>query len=214
MKDIAIYGAGGFGREVACIIMRINKIKPTWNLVGFYDDDISLVGSMNEYGKILGGIDELHKCSRELSLVIAIGSVEIIKTIVEQIKNPYVNFPNIIDPSVDFLDNSNVRLGKGNLIFAKCFISCNIEIGNFNIFNASVGIGHDTIIGNFNVIMPNVNISGGVKIGDFNMCGVKSTILQNIVVGNNVKLGANSLLMRNTKNDCLYIGTPAKIFKY
>jgi hypothetical protein len=25
MKDIAIYGAGGFGREVACLIRIINK---------------------------------------------------------------------------------------------------------------------------------------------------------------------------------------------
>lgn len=28
MKDIAIYGAGGFGREVACLIKRINDHSP------------------------------------------------------------------------------------------------------------------------------------------------------------------------------------------
>ena len=38
MKDIAIYGFGGFGREVACVIQAINEIEPTWNLVGFFDD--------------------------------------------------------------------------------------------------------------------------------------------------------------------------------
>lgn len=27
MKDIAIYGAGGFGREVASLIKRINRIE-------------------------------------------------------------------------------------------------------------------------------------------------------------------------------------------
>jgi len=32
MKDIAIYGAGGFGREVACLINKINEVNPTWNL--------------------------------------------------------------------------------------------------------------------------------------------------------------------------------------
>lgn len=37
MKDIAIYGAGGFGREVACMIKHINESadEPIWNLVGF-----------------------------------------------------------------------------------------------------------------------------------------------------------------------------------
>ena len=40
MKDIAIYGAGGFGREVACMIKHINESadEPIWNLVGFFDD--------------------------------------------------------------------------------------------------------------------------------------------------------------------------------
>ena len=37
MKDIAIYGAGGFGKEVACLIKRINEQEPTWNLIGFFD---------------------------------------------------------------------------------------------------------------------------------------------------------------------------------
>ena len=38
MKNIAIYGAGGFGREVACLLNIINEKEPTWNLVGFFDD--------------------------------------------------------------------------------------------------------------------------------------------------------------------------------
>lgn len=48
MKDIAIYGAGGFGREVACLIERINKARetPIWNFIGFFDDGIP---STNDY---------------------------------------------------------------------------------------------------------------------------------------------------------------------
>ena len=38
MRDIAIYGAGGFGREIACLIKEINGVEPTWNLIGFFDD--------------------------------------------------------------------------------------------------------------------------------------------------------------------------------
>ena len=33
MKKIAIYGAGGFGREVACFIRIINDKKPEWDLL-------------------------------------------------------------------------------------------------------------------------------------------------------------------------------------
>ena len=30
MKDIAIYGAGGFGKEVACIVNLLNEKKSQW----------------------------------------------------------------------------------------------------------------------------------------------------------------------------------------
>ena len=61
MKDIAIYGAGGFGKEVACLINRINDKKPTWNLIGFFDDNPVLKGEMiSHFGPCLGGMDELN----------------------------------------------------------------------------------------------------------------------------------------------------------
>ena len=211
MRDIAIYGAGGFGREVACLINRINKQQPdTWNFLGFFDDDEKIWGSRNEYGKVIGGRDLLNSWNKELALVITIGNPLFLHKIVANITNANISYPNLIDPTVDFLDQNNVRMGRGNVICAKCFVSCNVEMGDFNLFNVGDGLGHDSSFGNYNVIMPNVNISGGVQIGDENMLGVKATILQYLKVGNQVRLGANSLLMKNAKDGMLYIGTPAK----
>lgn len=56
MKDIAIYGAGGFGREMACAIQRLNSQETVWNFLGFFDDGIDK-GAHNQYGEILGGIE-------------------------------------------------------------------------------------------------------------------------------------------------------------
>ena len=211
MKDIAIFGAGGFGREVACLVNRINKQHPnTWNLIGFFDDNEGIWGTKNEYGEVIGGKDKLNAWDKELALVVTIGSPRILHKIVVDITNQNITYPNIIDPTVDFLDPDNVKMGKGNVICAKSFVSCNVEMGDFNLYNVGDGIGHDSRIGNYNVIMPNVNISGGVQIGDENMLGVKSTVLQYLKIGNQVRLGANSLLMKNAKDGLLYIGNPAK----
>lgn len=59
VKDIAIFGAGGFGREVACLLRKINAVEPTWNFIGFYDDGLEK-GSHVDYGEILGGIADLN----------------------------------------------------------------------------------------------------------------------------------------------------------
>lgn len=210
MKDIAIFGAGGFGREVACLLKLINIKEPKWNLIGFYDDNQSLWGTETGYGVVLGGIDALNTKQDPLSIIIAIGVPQILKKVVGKINNPLVDYPNIIAPSVTFLDDASVSMGKGNIICSSCLLSCNISIGDFNVMNGFIPIGHDTTIGNYNVIMPSTNISGGVTIGDENFLGVKSTVLQYVKIGNNVRLGAGSVVMRNTKDDNLYMGNPAK----
>jgi sugar O-acyltransferase (sialic acid O-acetyltransferase NeuD family) len=213
MKKIAIYGAGGFGREVACLINKINEQSPEWELIGFFDDGIEK-GTKNEYGILLGGIDEVNSYSEELAIVIAIASPKIVEKIVGNIISPNIHYPNIISPDVIFLDKDNVSIGKGNIISFGCIISCNVTIGNFNIFNWAITIGHDVSIHNFNAFMPDVKISGGITIGNKNFFGVNSTVLQQINIGNETVIGACSLVLRRTKDGMTYVGNPASIIKY
>lgn len=213
MKNIAIYGAGGFGREVACLLKLINEQKPTWNLVGFFDDGKE-VGYKTEYGEVLGGIRELNLYEIPLSIVIAIGNPKIVFHIVYSINNSLIDFPNIIAPDVQFLDKGNATLGRGNLICNHCWISCNVCLGDFNTFNVGVMVGHDSKLGDFNSLMPVTKISGEVCIGDRNFFGVSSVVLQQICIGSDTIIGANSLVIRKTKDGETYVGSPALKVKY
>ncbi len=213
MKKIAIYGAGGFGREVACLINKINEKSPEWDMIGFFDDGVEK-GVVNEYGVVLGGLQEVNSVTEELALVMAIASPKTVEKIVNNITSSYIDFPNIISPDVIYLDKDNVRMGKGNIICSSCFFSCNVDLGDYNILNGFIPVGHDVKIGNFNSIMPNVKISGEVVIGDRNFLGVGSIILQQIKIGNDTIVGANSLILRKTKDGMTYIGSPAKIVNY
>lgn len=210
MRDIAIFGAGGFGREVACLIKRINKVEPKWNLIGFFDDNEQIWGTENEYGIVLGGTEQLNSWETDLALAIGIGSPKAVFGVIHKLHNHRLVFPNIIDPTVAIADETTVKLGKGNIFAINCVISIATTFGDFNTFNSNTNIGHDSIIGSFNSFMPNVNISGGVKIGDKNFFGVKSTVLQYLKIGNETTIGGNSLIIRNTKDGYLYMGSPAK----
>lgn len=214
MKDIGIYGAGGFGREVACLINLINEKKPTWNLLGFFDDNLKLKGKDSKYGKILGDIEILNRWENELDLAIAIGKPSSLQNIIHRISNPLISYPNIIAPDFGFSDKESFTIGQGNIIGFGCAASCDVTIGNYNILNADIVMGHDVAIGDFNVIMPDIRISGEVTIGNNNLLGVGSIILQQINIGDNVHLGAGAVLMTKPKNGGTYIGNPAKLFKY
>ena len=50
MKEIVILGAGDFGKEVAWLIEDINKVKPTYIILGYLDDDEGKIGQkLNGY---------------------------------------------------------------------------------------------------------------------------------------------------------------------
>ena len=217
MKDIAIFGAGGFGKEVACLIRRINKAKdvPMWNLIGFFDDNESLKGKMvSHFGPCLGGTADLNAYPKELAVVMAIGSSMVVKKVVEKITNEKVEYPNIIAPDFNIVDPETFKIGKGNIIQGGCSVSCDVAFGDFNVFNGSVVFGHDDIVGNYNTFMPAIRISGEVAIGDLNFFGVGSIILQQIKVGDGIRLGAGSVLMTKPKDGNLYMGNPAKKVKF
>ncbi len=211
MKDLAIFGAGGFGRELACMIKSINQKKPTWNLIGYFDDGKE-VGEETQYGVCLGGVERLNEWNTPLSVVMALGTPKVLRAVVGKINNPNIDFPNIIAPNVVMLDESSVLMGKGNVIFPNSLISCNVEMGDFNMLNVYTQIGHDSIMGSYNVVMPTTNISGGVVIGDANLFGVKSTVLQYKKVENEVVLSPGSVLSRTAKEGKIYLGNPAKVF--
>ncbi len=214
MTKIAIYGAGGFGREVFCLIKDINAISPKWEVIGFFDDGKSKGELVGHYGSVLGGMTELNGWHESLAVVIAIGSTQSLKKIVADINNPLVYFPNIIYPGIKFADESSVSMGKGNIIQRASFFSCDVKIGDFNVFNGSAVLGHDVVMGSFNILMPAVRISGGTTIGNSNFFGVSSIVLQGKTIGNGVTLSAGSVLMRNPKDGKLYIGNPAKLMEF
>ena len=214
-KRIAIYGAGGLGREVAGGIQRINNAgRQQWEIVGFFDDNIAVGTQVSHYGKVLGGINELNAYGEPLALAIAVGAPMTRKKIHERISNPNISFPNLIAPSFRILDRQTFDIGEGNIIQDNCSVTCDVKLGNFNVFNGSNAMGHDVVVGDFNVLMPGVRLSGEVTVGNCNLLGVDSVVLQRVKIGDKVTLGAGSVMMTKPRDGFTYIGIPAKKFDF
>jgi len=209
-NNIAIYGAGGLGKEVACLIRQINEKEPQWNLIGFFDDTPSLKGKqITHFGPCLGGIEVLNAWKEELAVVLAFGECVSVMKVHGKINNGKVYFPNLIHPSFFMSDKETFEIGEGNIIHGGCSASYDVSIGNFNVLNDFVSVGHDALIGSFNSFMPSVRISGNVRIGQCNFFGVGSIVIEKLTIGNNVRLAAGSALMTNAKDGNLYLGVPA-----
>ena len=114
MKNIVIIGAGDLGKEVVWLVEDINKVKPTYLILGFLDDDLN----KNTYSfcgyRVLGGTDKLEELSARTSFsaVMAIRDGSSRKRIAEAHRS-FDAWENIIHPTTVL--SSSVKLGKGSV---------------------------------------------------------------------------------------------------
>jgi len=213
MKKIAIFGAGGFGREVKTIIDAINIRTPkTFEFIGFFDDNIAKHEVINGF-PVLGGIAELNQFKEELNVAVSIADPLIKKNIINSIKPKNIYYPNLIHPSVLISDES-VEIGIGNIICAQTILTCNIKIGDFIILNLMCTVGHDTTIQSYSSFMPSVNISGEVMVGEGVYVGTGAKIINQLEIGEFTTVGAGAVVAKSLPAFCTAVGIPAKPIKF
>lgn len=213
MKNLYIIGAGGFGREVAWLVERINYLEPIWKLQGFLDDDIKKHGLLEGSYPIVGGCDFLRNLDEEAWVICAVGAAAVRKHIIEKIQQyKNVRYATLIDPSV--LNSSSVRIGEGSIICAGTILMVDVTIGKHVIINLDCTVGHDSQIEDFVTIYPSVNVSGCVIVGEKAELGTGVQIIQGKRVGRNAILGAGAVVVRDVPAGCTAVGMPAKAVKY
>lgn len=213
MIKLAIFGAGGLGRETCASLHEFNcGIKENWEFVGFYDDTKPIGFDVMNNFKNLGGLADLNEIDYPLALVICIGYPRDKYHVVRSIKNPLISYPNLIHKDFYIGDDKSFEIGAGNIIQWGCRVTTNTTIGNFNLLNGEIKFGHDDSIGDFNVFMNGTRVSGNVSIGDRNLFGTQSYVMEKVKVGSDVVVGPLSALLTKPGNGNTYIGNPAKKF--
>ncbi|MBS1541764.1 MAG: acetyltransferase [Bacteroidetes bacterium] len=207
MKDIVIYGAGGFGKETALLLKQINAAKPSWHVIGFADDGIA-AGEKVAGLSVLGGLSFLQNFHTEIAVVIAIAEPSIRHTIYQQLQLPRLSFPSIIHPGV-FVDEETT-VGEGSIICAGVQMTNHIKLGRFSLVNLLCTLGHDCQIGDFSSLMPSVNISGCVTIGQRCFVGVGASVLQGLTIGHDCRIGAGAVVTKSFSDNKKIIGMPAR----
>lgn len=212
MKDVAIIGAGGFGREVAWLIERINEKNKQWNILGFVDDSDATQGTTINGYPVLGKNDYLKDYKGYV--ICAIGSSVTRKRVIELILNinSNIKFATVIDPSV--VMSKLVEIGKGCIICANTILTTNVKIGDFCTINLACTIGHDAVLEDYVTLYPTVNVSGNTHYGELVELGTGTQIIQGKTIGARTIVGAGSVVVKDLPENCTAVGVPAKPIKF
>jgi len=114
-----------------------------------------------------------------------------------------------VSPNASIMPETEI--GENCLIFENNVIQPKVKIGDNSILWSGNHIGHHTTIGKHCFIASHAVISGHVRIGDYSFVGVNATIRDNIEIAEKNVIGAGAVILKSTKNNQVYKGTPAPL---
>ena len=206
MRKMLIIGAGGFGRELLQWIKDINEHNPTWEILGFLDDNLTALDHLDcDYG-IVGTVQEWQPKEDE-DFALALGEPEVKEKVAEMMKKRGAHFPPIIHPTATVTAFS--RYGEALIMFPYAKLSVNSAVGDF-VTILSSGIGHDVYVGDYSTISGMCNILRNVIIGKFVFVAAGVSVAQDIRIGDHAYLGLGSVVLKDVPGGTRVFGNPAR----
>ena len=203
-----IFGAGGFGKEVAELAKFVNNTNHRWNEIVFQDDVL-------DEGELLGfrtfhtGSVERIFARNEIEYVIALGEPISKEKVYLNLKNKGYSFANIIAPDAQVSEFA--MLGEGVIVKKGSIIQAEAVVGNNVTLQSYVAIGHGAKVGDHCQLSTFSVIGGNTTVGAGTYISMNCSIRDKISIGERVIVSAGSAVLRDVASDVTVAGNPARV---
>jgi len=213
MHLYAIYGAGGFGREVMPVARRQldGGQRGACELV-FVVDDVGSQREVNGY-PVLSYAQFLARPAAEKFFNVAISaSVDRQRLAEKCLRDGLRPFSVSARESVCYEPN---RIGEGAILCAYSVITANVAIGRFFHANLHAYVAHDCVIGDYVSFAPGVQCNGNVVVEDHAYLG-SGAIIRNgsraapVVIGKGAVVGMGAVVTQSVPPGMTVVGNPAR----
>lgn len=212
VKRLAIYGAGGCGRDVAWVAADCAAAGQQIDIVCFIDDDPSLHG-----GTIRGlPVVSLQGATSSLGakyVVSGIGSSRAREVTMVKAEAAGLKPLTLIHPRVTC--SPWISIGEGTVIFAGASLAADVTLQRHVHISLHCTIGHDAILDDYATLAPGAHVSGFVQIGKRVNMGTGAVIINGrsdvpIVIGDDVVIGASACVTKSVAPGLTVVGVPAR----
>ncbi len=207
---LAIIGAAELGKLIASHA----KNDSGYDIIGYYDD-FNTSETFNTY-PVLGKSDSVlndYKAGKFDALMVGIGysHMKARADIFNRFKGS-VPFANVIHSSA-YVDPT-CKLGEGIFILPGVVLDLEVELADNVLLNTATKIAHHSKIGKHSFIAPGVTIAGLVNVGEKCFIGVGAILKDCLIIANSSIIGGGALVLKDTEENSVSVGSPAKIIKY
>jgi sugar O-acyltransferase (sialic acid O-acetyltransferase NeuD family) len=212
VEQIAIYGGGGFAREVAWLVEACNEREPRYEIAGFIDDNVSAQGTvLNEIPVV--SLDEMRERFPAARVVGGVGSPRTRELLMNKAAALGFAFATVIHPRVE--RSRWIEIGEGTVICAGNILTTNIRLGRHVQINIDCTIGHDAILDDYTSLAPGVHVSGWVHFGKRVYVGTGAVIINGVPdnpirIGDDAVIGAGACVTKSVAAGVTVVGVPAK----
>lgn len=214
-KIVLIYGASGFGREVAWLLEDCKEAGEAYNLAGFIDDDPVKWGKKLNDIPVMS-IEEAEHLYPNVLVVSGLGDPSIRELLIKKTSKAGFNFKTLIHPRSEI--SKWVEIEEGTVICAGNILTTNIRLGKHIQINLDCTIGHDVVMNDYTTLAPGVHVSGWVHFGKRVYVGTGAVIINGteenpITIGDDVVIGAGACVTKSIPPKETWVGVPAKVIK-
>ena len=210
LQKLIVMGAGGLGSEVVWAAENQNAVSPTFEILGFCDDDSAKKGCTFFGYPVLGNPEEVDAMFPEKpGFLCAIGNNRRRAKVVERVLVMNWAPVTVIDPSA--IIAKDVQIGLGTYIAAGSTLSPNARVGAHVILNLKCTVTHDNVVEDYVQICPGASLSGFSTIRVGALVGSNAVVAPMINVGQWATLGAGSFAINHVPDGTTAMGNPARV---
>jgi sugar O-acyltransferase (sialic acid O-acetyltransferase NeuD family) len=216
---LAIYGAGGFAREVAPPAIEMASMAASGNAepvdLVFVSDIAEEVGTMVNGFRVISYAELVaERAGRLVSIGIGEGAAR--RAIAERCGRDGLGFAEV--RARTHIRYHNVTVGEGAVVCENTIISTNSRVGRHFQANFYAYVGHDCVVGDFVTFAPRVNCNGWVIIEDDAYIGTGAMLRQGsrdkpLVIGQGATVGMGAVVTKDVPPGVTVVGNPARVLE-
>lgn len=213
MKQLLLFPFNGNAREALGVAEAMNCVAPTWEILGFADDDPARAGDSMGRHRVLGTRDVLQDYPDAHVLAVP-GRPDNYWNRLKLIGELGIDeerFATLIHPASSV--GSQCTVSPNSVVMAGVVLTASVHLkSHVGILPNSV-ISHDVIVGEGTLIGACVVIAGGVHVGECCYIGSGSRILQDVIIGDAALVGLGSTILHSVPPRTVVAGNPGKLLR-